>query len=105
MNYLWKRFNLIILIFLIIISLLGTFYKHISFGWGLGDLVGYAILYLTTIIHLIFTLIFRKKSNSFHAILTLIFLIQTIIIVLKATIWRGSEYPWNGNVFYESRVN
>ncbi len=65
MNYLWKRFNLIILIFLIIISLLGTFYKHISFGWGLGDLIEYAILYLTTIIHLIFTLIFRKKAIHF----------------------------------------
>jgi energy-coupling factor transporter transmembrane protein EcfT len=40
----WKIFNLVILLFLIIISLLGTFYKHISFGKGLGDMVGYCIL-------------------------------------------------------------
>ncbi|MCD1117713.1 hypothetical protein [Chryseobacterium turcicum] len=85
--------------------MLGTFYKHISFGKGLGDMLGYCILYVTTITHLIITIIFRKKGNSIHAVFSLIFFIQTLIICLKATAWRGSEYPWNGNIFYKSSVN
>ena len=33
-------------------------------------------------------------------VLTLFFLIFAIFIALKATIWRGSEYKWNGSIFY-----
>ena len=105
MKNVWKIFNLIILISLIIICFLGTFYKHISFGLGLGDMIGYAFLYFITIIHLILSLVFRKKGNSLHAALSIVFFLLTIYICLEATIWRGSEYRWNGNIFYESSGN
>lgn len=95
-----KVFNLIVLGLLIIISLLGTFYKHISFGLGLGDIFGYLILYIGTLTHLILTIVSRKKGKTRHIILALIFLAFTVLISLNATIWRGPEYSWNGSIFY-----
>ena len=96
----WKITNTIVLGLLILICGLGTFYKHISFGLGLGDMFGYLVLYLGTLIHLILTLISRKKGSLRHTFLTLTFLTFTILIVLNATIWRGHEYKWNGSIFY-----
>lgn len=96
----WRVTNLIVLGLLILISFIGTFYKHISFGMGLGDMFGYAWLYLTTLTHFILTLISRKKGPTRHLILTIIFLAMTIWICLRATLWRDSAYPWNGSVFY-----
>lgn len=78
--------------------MLGTFYKHISFGWGLADYFGYAILYLTTIIHLILILTTEAKGQKR---LSVIVILVTLFICLKATLWRGSEYRWNGHLFYE----
>lgn len=100
MNKFSKILNYIILGFLISLCFIGTFFKHISFGLGLGDMLGYAILYITTLIHLILILLFRKKGSILHFSLALIFLITTIITCLKATTWRGSNYPWNGQLFY-----
>ena len=41
MTRFWKNANWIILGVQGIICLLGIFYKHIAFGWGLGDLLWY----------------------------------------------------------------
>lgn len=95
-----KILNLIVLGILIIICLLGTFYKHISFGLGLGDILGYIVLYLGTITHLILTLNSKNKGLTRHLFLVSIFSTFTILIALKATIWRGNEYKWNGSIFY-----
>ena len=102
MTSFWKISNVIVLGLLILICGLGTFYKHISLGLGLGDMFGYLVLYLGTLIHLILTLVSRKKGSLRHTLLTPIFLIFTILIVLNATIWRGNEYRWNGQIFYLS---
>jgi len=96
----WKILNFIVLGLLILICGLGTFYKHISFGLGLGDIFGYLVLYVGTLIHLILTRVFRKKGNLLHGFLAITFLTFTVFIILKATIWRGSEYRWNGSLFY-----
>ncbi|WP_162419292.1 hypothetical protein [Cyclobacterium roseum] len=100
MNKFWKISNVIVLGLLILICGLGTFYKHISFGLGLGDMFGYLVLYLGTLIHLILTLVSRKKGSLRHILLTLLFLTFTILIILNTTIWRGHEYRWNGSIFY-----
>jgi hypothetical protein len=97
MKNFWKYFNIVILALQFIICLIGTFYKHISFGWGLGDLLGYGLMYLFFITHLILTL----KVNSSYSILSLIFTFTTLLICLQATFMRGHEYPWNGNLFYK----
>ncbi len=95
-----KILNLIVLGLLIVICLLGTFYKHISFGMGLGDLMGYIVLYAGTITHLILTIKSREKGLTRHLFLFAFFLTFTILVALKATIWRGHEYQWNGSIFY-----
>ena len=96
----WKTLNLIVLGLLLVICGLGTFYKHISFGLGLSDMFMYFVLYIGTITHLALTIIYRKKSAKRHMVLTFFFLIFAIFIALEATIWRGSEYKWNGSIFY-----
>lgn len=97
----WKGVNFLIVIFLILICLLGTFYKHISFGLGLGDIIfGYIPLYFITITHIYLTIILRKKGTKTFILLSSIFLTLTLFICLKATLWRGPQYRWNGNIFY-----
>jgi hypothetical protein len=95
----WKKVNFSIFSFQVLICFLGTFYKHIAFGWGLGDLLWYGIMYLLLIIHLILTLRYRNQDNHLK-IIAIVFFILIIFICLKATIWRGVEYPWNGKIFY-----
>ena len=95
-----KILNLIILGLLIVICLIGTFYKHISFGLGLGDIMGYIVLYVGTITHIILTIKSRNKGLTRHCFLVSIFSTFAILIALKATIWRGHEYQWNGSMFY-----
>tara|TARA_R110000751_G_scaffold157627_2_gene263129 strand:- start:620 stop:1261 length:642 start_codon:yes stop_codon:yes gene_type:complete len=95
-----KISNLLILGILIVICGLGTFYKHISFGLGLGDMIGYLVLYIGTITHIVLTIKSHKKGRAVHLIFILFFSIFTALIMLKATIWRGSEYKWNGSIFY-----
>ena len=94
----WKIANLIVLSLLILISGLGTFYKHISFGAGLGDMIGYFFLYVSTFIHFILTI--TSKSENRTKKLTIIFGIILVFGSLQATLWRGSEYEWNGSIFY-----
>ncbi|WP_157491650.1 hypothetical protein [Flammeovirga sp. SJP92] len=83
---------------LVVICLLGIFYKHISFGMGLGDIAGYFVLFAGTITHFILTIFFSDTKNVI--LLTLVFLAFLILIVLKATLFRGNLYKWNGSIFY-----
>ncbi len=92
--------NLIVLSYLVLICILGICYKHISFGWGLGDMLGYAMLFGGTIIHLALTYGWRNSNGEFKAVIAIVFLMFSIYITLKATIWRGGEYAWNGSLFY-----
>lgn len=97
----WKLFNLMILIIQVILVLTGTLFKQIAFGWGLGDLIWYGLLYLMLIIHLILTIVGWKKSRKYHQKLSLTFFLLIVWICLEATIWRDSEYAWNGKIFHD----
>jgi heme/copper-type cytochrome/quinol oxidase subunit 4 len=96
----WKTANLTILIAQLTICATGTFYKHIAFGWGLGDVLWYAVMYFFLLLHFVLTI--KSKSNRHFQILATIFFITTICICLQATIWRNAEYPWNGEIFYKN---
>ena len=98
----WKLINIIIISIQVVILILGTFYKHISFGMGLGDLIAYGIMYLIFFIHLFLTTIGKDKEISYYRNLSIFFLFLTIWICLEATIWRNSEYRWNGKIFYDN---
>ncbi len=97
----WTATNLTVLLIQALILSLGIFYRHISFGWGLGDLFWYGFIIISLLTHFILTLAFKKKLNRIRT-LTIIFLTITIFVCLKATVWRGDEYRWNGKIFYES---
>jgi len=75
----------------------------IAFGHGLGDIFNIILLWGLTLIYLIYVLLFVSKLK-FESITLLIhnlmFTFFTIWICLEATIWRGSEYKWNGEWFY-----
>lgn len=94
-------------IFYQIIILLLVLGGSITFGNGLGDLgmiivYGFVILILTLLN--IWALRTKKLYGSkFLALLSFIFgLISVFSMTLYFTIWRGSEYPWNGNIFISS---
>ncbi len=83
------------MIFLII----GNWKGYITYGYGLGDLF-YLIL---AVIALLITsvLAFHVFIKRRRLMLFLMFLIFSIVIFfgLNATIYRGSEYKWNGQIF------
>lgn len=73
-----------------------TDYK-ISFGNGEGDFLIFSVIYIGVVIHLFWTIrLIRKKANC--TLPVQIFSLFTIFILLKATFWRGPEFPWDGDV-------
>lgn len=79
----------------------GIFGFGIAFGFGLGDLFYFTLVCLVTVAHIIWTIVIRKKAASSFIAPILIFSTTSILFSLKATIWRGIEYPWsNGHLFY-----
>ena len=102
MPNIWRIANLTIISAELLICSLGTFYKHIAFGWGLGDLLWYGLMYLLLIVHIILTIAGKNKTTAKFRTLTIIFATTTVLICLQATIWRGTEYRWNGHLFYDN---
>lgn len=75
---------------------------QVVFGHGLGDILYYALLWLATLVHLIWTIRIRNAINAPVILKPLcLFTIFAVLISLKATVWRGPEYSWkNGYLFY-----
>jgi hypothetical protein len=93
--------NVFLLLFLIFLCIGGLWGWQIAFGHGLGDLSCYIVLWLLAVAHLA-VLIRNWKTKSRKYITVLIFFsLTTLLICLKATIWRGPEYSWsNRKIFY-----
>lgn len=73
----------------------------VVFGHGQGDLYIFAALYLCVIMHILLSIRFRHGQTQRLLMLIIVFAVTTMLFSLKATIWRGPEYPWsNGNVFF-----
>lgn len=100
MHNFWKVANILVLCLLLLICGLGIFYKHISFGYGLGDILAYIILITGTLIHLIITIRFFNRELKYHILTTLFFSFFASMTLIFATIGRGSQYKWNGQLFY-----
>ena len=71
----------------------------IAFGYGLGDVLYIFMLWGISILFLILFLIYRNQTLPLFAT-NVLFTVPVIWIVFMATIWRGSEHPWNGEIFY-----
>jgi hypothetical protein len=73
----------------------------IVFGHGNGDIYIFIGLYICVIIHILLTIRLHRAQTQRFLLLTIIFGLTTILFTLKATVWRGPEYPWtNGKVFF-----
>lgn len=84
------------------ILVVGVFKTEMTFGLGLGDL---GMLFVLVLINLVVILInyLKKKIKidiKYFNVLNICIIIATIIYFsLVLTIWRGSERPWNGDLF------
>jgi hypothetical protein len=73
----------------------------VTFGQGVGDLF---YLILLTILQISFGYLFYlniKGRINFPLVISLLLIIIVILFTLKMTIWRGIEYPWNGDILFQ----
>lgn len=66
----------------------------------MADLLEYIILLGITLTHLRLTRYFWQNGILQYKYLAISFLIIAVFISLRATIWRGNEYSWNGSILY-----
>ena len=104
MTYTLIALNILILCYELFLCLgIGVAGYSITFGAGLGDFFFFGIFYLATLIHLSLIFVWHNKSNRRLTFLLLTFVIISILFSLKATVWRDSEYPWDGiHIFYKT---
>jgi len=76
---------------------------YIGFGHGLGDVFTLGAIFLISVflsfIYIIEVRILKKTLGKL--IFMGVLLADIIVIVLLLTIFRGPEFPWNGNLFLE----
>ncbi len=79
-----------------------NFKGDITFGHGLGDLYYLIFIVSLTILSLIFY-VRINKGNFANKKMIYLFIVYLIVIVvsfcLKLTLFRGAEFPWDGNIF------
>jgi tetratricopeptide (TPR) repeat protein len=73
----------------------------IAFGLGVADVVCHLALWLMTLVCIINWATNRTNGKRL-LISNVIFTILLAWMGLSATLWRGTEYGWNGEVFYPS---
>jgi prolipoprotein diacylglyceryltransferase len=99
----WKIINIVILSLFAAVVVWSTTEGRITFGNGLGDLYWYGLMYIIIIGHASLTFISRKRSPDYFVKLAVAVFFVIFWLCLEATVWRNSEYPWNGNIFYKGK--
>ena len=93
----WYMLNLLVI--------LGSLTDKIRFGHGLGDLAYIGIISCAICVVGFFQYRGLLRDSSLSStgdkILFAFCVLFLIFVCLKITIWRGVEYPWNGNIFYK----
>lgn len=97
---LWKAASLIIFLMWLMIGATATVSKNMAFGFGLGDIFWYGLMYVIIIIQAFVILRNWKKDTSMFQTQTIIFGLLLVWFCLEATLLRNIEYPWNGHIFY-----
>ena len=93
-----KTLNFALLLFEILTCVLILTGHNIAFGHGGPDFFYFCLFYLGVTAHFVWTIrsTIRHKTVKLQLI---IFSVLTLFILLKATIFRGSEFPWDGDIF------
>lgn len=101
-----KKISFIFLILSILILSLSVS-GNIHYGHGFGDFI-FLFLLLFIIVIQIITIYISKFSTKYKIILyfQLLFLLISFIAIMYTfngfTFDRGSEYPWDGNIFFHA---
>ena len=84
-----------------VIIILLNLNANIAFGYGLGDVYYLlSLVFFLIVISVINFKVLRGKENHLANIFLLLFIFVIVIaFTLKLTIYRGSEYFWNGKLF------
>lgn len=75
---------------------IASYFGKIAFGHGLGDIL-YVVAILLLSLVFIPLVILKRSASNFSFVVGCIFFVY---LLLNSTVFRGSEYPWNGHVFY-----
>jgi energy-coupling factor transporter transmembrane protein EcfT len=86
------------LIFFIMITIC-TLSGYFTFGHGLGDIFYLILGFIITVLLTIFFIISIRKSKNLSLTFSIIILLTILLFILKLTVLRGPEYPWNGKLF------
>ena len=84
------KIQLIIVVIVLLLNMNG----YMTYGYGLGDI--YCIGVFITLLFIIGILHLLIKKDLITVILIFILLIYSF---LQMTIYRETEYPWNGEIF------
>jgi hypothetical protein len=91
--------NWILLIFFVLLSILGLAGK-LAFGHGLGDLVYYIIVWVTSLAFIAIFIFKKAMPVPVLLFITIVFVSILLYLIYMMTLGRGAEYRWNGNVLY-----
>ena len=101
MNKIQNVFSILFLVWILSMLTLILCGK-VTFGHGIGDLLYLFLLVIFLIVFLFFFFSNLKRKIKMPILISfLTFLIIMLLFTLKMTIWRGVEYPWNGQIFYK----
>lgn len=105
-----KKFNNIIFFFYLLWFAFIVFLNlkgNIGFGHGLGDWYYIFLIFFLTILTLYFYFKIIKNTQPNKKMIYLFIIFIVIIIIsfsLKLTLFRGPEFPWNGDVFLQLNI-
>ncbi len=91
---------LLLLLYLVLVFF--SFQGSLSFGIGLGDIFYYILLWVTILLFAFIVYRLRRDISGL-LIFNVFFTGVAVWFILSATVWRGFEYPWNGELFYPSK--
>ena len=74
----------------------------IRFGYGLGDIVYYALNFLALTVYTLYYIFTKDNYKILNRVFPILALIFCIYMILLMTIWRGHESRWNGKIFHSS---
>lgn len=87
------KIQLLLIFTLIILNIAG----YITYGKGLGDIVYLGKFIFFTFLIMYFMYIEKKEYKMTFISITILIIYNICLL----TIFRGSEYPWNGKIFRE----
>ena len=95
-----KVINRIAFCLLIVICIMTTI-GILNFGYGFGNVIYiFSVILLTTLHFFITRRLELINDDNYWKIIVFFVLVLCIGIVYKTTIGRGSEFAWNGDIFF-----